>query len=232
MFVLTCRRSPPRRIRRIWGLRGPGSLQTLAEPAQEVDQGTKKGRRAALEAPRRTNARQLPHEHPEVEATDVHEQAFEDIVMAAQMYPAHAPGLVEMRVGPFHPLAALPQQALSTITSNPPPGGIHRFLGCRLALPLAPTAIRLRHIAPDAEIRKPNHRLVAVIPLVAHDLGDSRSAVHRGDVNPPLRSTSRPSSWCRRRRRPARSPPRWRPSPDPPRARRCAPDACGRPSSS
>ena len=102
--------------------------------------------------------------------------------MAAQMYPAHAPGLVEMRVGPFHPLAALPQQALSTMPSNPPPVGIHRFLGCRLALPLAPTAIRLRHIAPDAEIRKPNHRLVAVIPLVAHDLGDSRSAVHRGDV--------------------------------------------------
>ena len=155
MFVLTCRRSPPRRIRRIWGLGGPGSLQTLAEPAQEVDQGTKKGRRAALEAPRRTDARQLPHEQPEVEATDVHEQAFEDIGMAAQMHPAHAPGLVEMRVGPFHPFAALPQQALSTITSNPPPVGIHRFLGCRLALPLAPTAIRLRHIAPDAEIRKP-----------------------------------------------------------------------------
>ena len=88
MFVLTCRRSPPRRIRRIWGLRDPGSLQTLAEPAQEVDQGTKKGRRAALEAPRRPNARQLPHEQPEVEATDVDEQAFEDIGMAAQMHPA------------------------------------------------------------------------------------------------------------------------------------------------
>ncbi len=46
--------------------------------AEEVDQGTKKGRRAALEAPRRPDARQLPHEQPEVEATDVHEQAFED----------------------------------------------------------------------------------------------------------------------------------------------------------
>ena len=53
------------------------------------------------------------------------------------MHPAH----VEMRVGPFHPFAALPQQALSTMPSNPPPVGIHRFLGCRLALPLAPTAI-------------------------------------------------------------------------------------------
>ena len=129
MFVLSCRRSPPRRIRRIWGLGGPGSLQTLAEPAQEVDQGTQKGR-AALEAPRRTDARQLPHEQPEVEATDVHEQAFEDIGMAAQMHPAHAPGLVEMRVGPFHPFAALPQQVLSTMPSNPPPV----CLGAQLAI--------------------------------------------------------------------------------------------------
>ena len=115
------------------GPRGPGSLQTLAEPAQEVDQGTKKGRRAALEAPRRTDARQLPHEQPEVGATDVHEQAFEDIGMAAQMHPAHAPGLVEMRVGPFHPFAALPQQALSTITPNPPPVGAYTaFLAAAL----------------------------------------------------------------------------------------------------
>ena len=62
----------------MWRLRGPTSRHTLVEPAQEADHGTTKGRRAALEAPRRTHARQLPHEQPEVEATDVHEQAFED----------------------------------------------------------------------------------------------------------------------------------------------------------
>ena len=106
-------------------VRGPRSDSEGPAPAQETDQRAEDSRRTALQAPRRANARQLPHEQPEVEATDVHEQAFEDIGMAAQMHPAHAPGLVEMRVGPFHPFAALPQQALSTMTSNPPPVGIH-----------------------------------------------------------------------------------------------------------
>ena len=98
------------------------------------------------------------------------------------MHPPHPPGFVEMRVGTFQQLASLPQQSLPTMPSNPSPVGIHRFLGGRLAFPLAPTAIRLRHIAPDAEIRTPNHRLIAVIPLVAHDLGDPRRAVHRGEL--------------------------------------------------
>ena len=34
--------------------------------------------------------------------------------MAAQMHSAHAPGFVQMRIGPFQSFAPLPQQALST----------------------------------------------------------------------------------------------------------------------
>ena len=45
--------------------------------------------------------------------------------MAAQMHPAHAPGFVQMRIGPFQSFAPLPQQALSTGASNPSP--IERF---------------------------------------------------------------------------------------------------------
>ena len=46
-----------------------------------------KRRRAALEAPRRTDARQLPHEQPQIEAADVHEQPFQDVEMPAQATP-------------------------------------------------------------------------------------------------------------------------------------------------
>ena len=54
--------------------------------------------------------------------------------MAPQMNPAHAPGLVEMRVGPFHAFAALPQQPLPARPANPPAVGIHGVAGhCRKA---------------------------------------------------------------------------------------------------
>ena len=67
-------------------------------------------RRAALEAPRRAYARQVPHEQSEIDAADLDEQPFQDVGMPAQMHTARPAGLVEMRVGPFQPFAPLPQQ--------------------------------------------------------------------------------------------------------------------------
>ena len=93
--------------------------------------------------------------------------------MAAQMHPAHAPGFVQMRIGPFQSFAPLPQQALSTGAPNPSPIGIDRVPGRRLALPRAPPAIRLRHRTPDVQLSERHHRLVTVIPLVRHDLGQA-----------------------------------------------------------
>ena len=52
---------------------------------------------------------QLPHEQPQIEAADVHEQPFQDVGMPAQMHAAHAAGVIEMGVGPFQPFAPLPQ---------------------------------------------------------------------------------------------------------------------------
>ena len=77
--------------------------------AQEADQRVQKRGRAALEATRRTDARQLPHEQPQIEAADVHEQPFQDVGMPAQMHAAHAAGLIEMSVGPLQQFAPLPQ---------------------------------------------------------------------------------------------------------------------------
>ena len=44
--------------------------------AKRGHQGVERGRRAALEAPRCANPRQLPHEQPEIEAADMHECVF------------------------------------------------------------------------------------------------------------------------------------------------------------
>ena len=53
--------------------------------AEQVDEAPDTHRRAVLEAPRRTDARQLPHEQPEIGAADVHEQSLQDVGMAAQV---------------------------------------------------------------------------------------------------------------------------------------------------
>ena len=82
----------------------------MPEAAAEVDHCAAWGHGAALETPRRPDARQLPHQQPEIEAADVHEQPLQDVVVSAQMHPPHPPGLVEMRVGALEPLPALPQQ--------------------------------------------------------------------------------------------------------------------------
>ena len=58
---------------------------------------------------RGADAGQLPHEQPEIEAAHVHEHTLQDVGMVPQMHAAQPPGLVEVRVGPFEQLAALPQ---------------------------------------------------------------------------------------------------------------------------
>ena len=104
---------------------------------------------------RRTDARQLPHEQPQIEAADVHEQPFQDVGMSAQMHAAHAAGVIEMGVGPFQQFAPLPQQPFPARASDPPPIGIHR-VPCRgLALPPTPAAVRLRDVAAYAADRNP-----------------------------------------------------------------------------
>ena len=163
--MLTCRRTATRRIRWISGFRGVGMTQKPAASAQETDQRTDSRRRAALEAPRCAHARQLPHQEPEIEAADVHEQTFQDIGMPAQMHAAHPAGLVEMGVGPFQELAALSQQPVPARAPNATTIRIHRLLGRGLARPVAPPTIRLRHVTPHADLHERLHRLVAVIPV-------------------------------------------------------------------
>ena len=77
-------------------LRGPDAPHTPPAAAQEADQRLHQRRRAALEAPRRADARQVPHEQPEIDAADLDEQPFQDVGMPAQM---DADGCAEFRQG-------------------------------------------------------------------------------------------------------------------------------------
>ena len=157
-------------------LGGPEAPHTPPAAAQKADQRLHQRRRAALEAPRRAHARQVPHEQPEIDAADLDEHPFQDVGMPAQMHAAHPAGLVEMRVGPFQQLAPLPQQPFPACASDPSAVGIHGVPRRRLALPVPPAAVRLRDVAAHADGRKPDHRLVAVIPLVSDNLRDPRRA--------------------------------------------------------
>ena len=93
-----CRLASPRRIRRIRRRQVPETRHRLPVRAQEADQRADNSRRAALEAPRRTDARQLPHEQPQVEAPDVDEEPLQDVGMTAQMCPPQVPRLKQMDI--------------------------------------------------------------------------------------------------------------------------------------
>jgi hypothetical protein len=112
----------------------------------------------------------LTHDEPEIEATRLNQQAFQDVGVTAQMRAAHAAGVVEMREGALDLLAALAHQSPSAWAANPPAIGIHRRLGGRLLRPVASPPIGFRHIGANAHGVEVHHRLIAVITLVRDDL--------------------------------------------------------------
>src|SRR5437870_11171935 len=97
----------------------------------------------------------------------MNQEAFQNIRVAAQMRPTHAPRVIEMREGAFDPLAALAHQAPAASSANPATIAIHRRLGLGLLRPIASPAVRLRHVGADAHGVEVDHRLITVIPLSA-----------------------------------------------------------------
>ena len=131
-------------------------------------------RQAPLEAARRADADQCPHEEAHVEGACLDEEAFEDVRMPAHMRPPQAAGFVEMCVRPFEMFAPPPLPSQPTRAADAPAMGIHRIPGHRLLLPVAPPAIRLGDVRPQIERPQIHQHLIAVIPLVGHRLGDHR----------------------------------------------------------
>ena len=90
-----------------------------------------------LEAARRADADQCPHEEAHVEGACLDEEAFEDVRMPAHMRPPQAAGFVEMCVRPFEMFAPPPLPSQPTRAADAPAMGIHRIPGHRL-LPGSP----------------------------------------------------------------------------------------------
>ena len=163
------------------GLAGPGAPKRIGARKRAASRQTQlsapisRAERAdpVLEAPGRPAARQLSHEEAEVETARVHQKALEDVGVAPQVQPAHAPGFIEMGVGALQALAPLPQQALAPGAPNAPSVAIHSSPRRRFAPPAPPAAIRLRHVAAKPEVSQRDQRLVAVIALVPDHLGDT-----------------------------------------------------------
>jgi hypothetical protein len=83
----------------------------------------------------------------------VHEQSFQNIAVPTQMSPPHRSGLIsiEQSIGSLQQFTALPHQALSALTLNATPIGIHRIALGVLIDPLLPTPIRFADVAAQSQ---------------------------------------------------------------------------------
>src|SRR5262249_59388633 len=127
----------------------------------------------------------LPHENSEIERARVDQQAFEDVLMAAQVNPAQPAGVVDVSEGPLHVLTASTQQPLTSRSAHAPAIAVNGTLRVRGVRPAAAPTIRLGKVRPYADRVQIDHRLIAVIPLVGDKLGERRRRGAGGGRRPP-----------------------------------------------
>jgi hypothetical protein len=96
--------------------------------------------------------------------------AFEDILMTAQVHPSHPSGFVQMGKRSFEEFSPPTEQALAARTANPPAVTIDSVARLGVILPLSAPAIGLRDVAAHAHRFEVHERLVAMVPLVCNDL--------------------------------------------------------------
>src|SRR5262245_2291366 len=99
----------------------------------------------SLEAPRGAATAPLPHQQAEIEATGVDQQAFEDVVVPAQVGATHPARVIDMRKRAFEVLAASAQQPLATRPAHAPMIAVDGPFGVRSGRPPAAAAVRLGH---------------------------------------------------------------------------------------
>jgi hypothetical protein len=114
-----------------------------------------------LEPTRCANTNEGPHQEAQVEATDVHDEPFQDVRVAAQVRAPQATGFIEMRVRAFESLTPTPLQRQPPCAANPSAVRVHRVAGRRLLPPGTATSIGLRNVGPQVERRQVHQHLIA-----------------------------------------------------------------------
>ena len=122
-------------------------------------------RRAPLEAARRADAEEGPHEQAHVAGTRLDEQAFEDVAVPAQICAAHRPGLIKMGVRSLEMPAPPPQEDQPARATDAPAIRIDRVARRGVLRPAAPAAGRFRDVGPQVEGRQIDEHLITVVPL-------------------------------------------------------------------
>ena len=129
------------RERLMGGALGSVAPEVFNEPAERHEDGHRRGQ-PPLEASWRTDAEERPHQQAQIEASGVDHEPFEDVRVAPQMRAPHRARLIEMSVGLFQSLAALPQQREPAGATDSSTIRIHRVAGHCFRLPVAPASIR------------------------------------------------------------------------------------------
>lgn len=100
----------------------------------------------------------------------MNQEALQDVVVSTQMRTSHPTRLIEVRKRPLGEFRPAPPQAPSAGAPQTAAIAIEGGLRGRRVGPIAPTAIGFRNVRPYTHCGQVRHRLVAVVPLVRHDL--------------------------------------------------------------
>jgi hypothetical protein len=71
----------------------------------------------SLEPPRRSDSKHAPQRQAEIESGDLHQQAFRDVLSAAQVDPSHPSGVIAMGKASFEQLTAAAQEPLAALAA-------------------------------------------------------------------------------------------------------------------
>ena len=113
------------------------------------------GHCTALETAGRTDADQVTHEQPQVEAASVDQHTFQNVRVSAQVHAAQAASFVEMRERTFESFATQAQQPLATSAVNASPVPIDG-VGARMRAGLRASNRRARHLPMRYETGLPS----------------------------------------------------------------------------
>jgi hypothetical protein len=124
----------------LWRAEVPKGVDRLRRAVPQRREG-RDGGGTALDAARGAHAEARAHQQAEIAGARLHQHAFQDVGMAAQMHAPHASRPIEMRKRSLEPFASLPQQPSTACAANPSAVAIDGIARFRMALPVPTAAI-------------------------------------------------------------------------------------------